>query len=105
MMERSRILQFPADLKPYELRGLNQSQQQLQLHHVSVTSKKWWLGFCCAVLGVLLLLYVPVYHQLQTRIGETMPGDLVGMHSRERKLCKRVTIILGLKTNLTNSSQ
>ncbi|GLV40937.1 uncharacterized protein CBL_08511 [Carabus blaptoides fortunei] len=69
-MERSRILQFPADLKPYELRGLNQQ-------HVPVTSKKWWLGFCCAVLGVLLLLYVPVYHQLQTRIGETIPGDLV----------------------------
>lgn len=43
-------------------------------------NKKWWLGFCCAVLGVLLLLYLPVYHQLQTRIGEPLTSKVVGMH-------------------------
>lgn len=61
------------ELKPYDINSLVH-------HHGTVYSKKWWLGFCFGVLGILLLLYVPVYHQLQTRIGETLPGELVGMH-------------------------
>lgn len=71
-MERTRY-HVPPELKAYELLSPGPV-------HTPSLNKKWWLGFCCAVLGVLLLLYLPVYHQLQTRIGEGF-GDIVGMHS------------------------
>lgn len=74
-MGRSRSFHVPQDLKPYDVQSSASS-----LVHTSVTNKKWWLGFCCAVLGILLLLYLPCYHQLQTRIGEALADDLVGTH-------------------------
>lgn len=75
-MERNRLPPY-TELEPYDVHNA------IHIHHGSVSSKKWWLGFSCAVLGILLLLYLPVYHQLQTRIGETLPGELVGMHLLE----------------------
>lgn len=69
-MERNRLPPY-TELEPYDVHNA------IHIHHGSVSSKKWWLGFSCAVLGILLLLYLPVYHQLQTRIGETLPGELV----------------------------
>lgn len=71
-MGRSRSFHMPQKLKPYDKQPLGP-----MLGHTSVANKKWWFGFSCAALGILLLMYMPVYHQLQTRIGENNAQELV----------------------------
>lgn len=99
-METNGLLDYTSktELKSYSVtRGSSVS-------HTSLMNKKWWLGFCFAVLGFLLLLYLPVYHELQTRIGETWE-QTVGMHCFLLFCTSHTRYIQFIKSNEKNNVQ